>query len=186
MNRGKCLLSALLLGFWLWRLSRTLFLGSGFQCFNCVASSKIWLQLDEGFSRPGIYAFPANVSWMNITQSVPPGFPFNGSLEEERFHSGERLMICQGDKDTGKVRRSWMSAARRITLQIPLHPDCMTIADWEALPGLSTKLAERIEADRRQNGDFETLENLCRVPGIGQGLLRKLKPYFDVETAGGK
>ena len=186
MNRGKCLLSALLLGFWLWRLSRTLFFCSDFQCFDCVASSKIWLQLDEGFSRPGIYAFPVNVSWMDITQHVPPRLPFNGSLEEESFRSGEKLIIYQSDADTGRVRRSWMSAARRIALQIPLHPDCMTIADWEALPGLSTKLAERIEADRRQNGDFKTLENLGRVPGIGQRLLRKLKPYFHVETAGEK
>ncbi|MBQ4491816.1 MAG: hypothetical protein II967_00775, partial [Deltaproteobacteria bacterium] len=116
MNRGKCLLAALLLGFWLWRLSRALFLDSDFQCFDSVAPSKIWLQLDEGFSRPGIYSFPANVSWMEITQSVPPGLPFNGSLEKERFRSGERLIICQSDEDTGRVRRSWMSAARRITL----------------------------------------------------------------------
>ena len=186
MNRGKCLLSALLLGFWLWRLSKTLLFCSDFQCFDCVASSKIWLQLDEGFSRPGIYAFPADVSWMDITLSVPLGVSCNGSLEGERFRSGERLIIHQGDAGTGRVQRSWMSAAQRITLQIPLHPDCMTTADWEALPGLSTKLAERIEADRRQNGDFETLENLCRVPGIGQGLLSKLKPFFHVETAGEK
>ena len=182
MNRGKCLLSALLLGFWLWRLGKTLLFISDFQCSDSSVSSKIWLQLDEGFSRPGIYAFPADVSWREITLSVPPGISFNGSLEGERFHSGEKLMIFQSDTNIIRVQRSWMPAAQRITLQIPLHPDCMTTADWEALPGLSTKLAERIEENRRQNGDFKTLKNLCRIPGIGPGIIYKLKPYFDTET----
>ena len=186
MNRGTCLLSALLLGLWLWRLSETLFLVGDFQCFEDVVSSKIWLQLDEGFSRPGIYAFPVNVSWKEITLKVPPKLSFNGPLEEERFRSGEKLMICQSDPDTIRVRRSWMPAAQRITLQIPLHPDCMTTTDWDVLPGLSTKLAERIEENRRQNGDFKTLENLCRVPGIGPGIIYKLKPYFDTEMVNRK
>jgi len=173
-------LSVLLLGFWLWRLSKALLFVGDFQCFDCTVSSKIWLQLDEGFSRPGIYAFPADVSWEDIMLSVPLEFSFSGgSLEGERFRSGERLMIYQSDAAPVRVRRSWMSAAQRITLQIPLHPDCMTTADWEALPGLSTKLAERIEENRRQNGDFKTLENLCRIPGIGQGIIHKLKPYFN-------
>ena len=183
MNHGKCLLSALLLGFWLWCLSRALFFVGDFQCPDSNVSSKIWLQLDEGFSRLGIYAFPEDTSWRDITLSVPPELSLNNdSLEGERFHSGEKLMICRSDAGPIRVQRSWMSAAQRITLQIPLHPDCMTTADWEALPGLSTKLAERIEENRRQNGDFKTLENLCRIPGIGPGIIYKLKPYFDTET----
>ena len=71
-----------------------------------------------------------------------------------------------------------MAANRRMVLAIPLQPQTMTLDDWQALPGIGPKLATAIELDRQKNGEFCTLADLDRVPGIGPGRLAAWKMYF--------
>lgn len=91
---------------------------------------------------------------------------------------GESFEISSLDGGKATVRRSWMPATQRLLLQIPLHPDRMTVADWEALPGVGPKLAQSIETDRQKNGDFVTFEALDRVKGIGPKKLEEWRGYF--------
>lgn len=50
-----------------------------------------------------------------------------------------------------------------------------------ALPGIGEALAERILAYREEHGPFETVEDLTKVPGIGQGKLAALEGLVTVE-----
>nr|WP_283775430.1 helix-hairpin-helix domain-containing protein [Desulfuromonas sp. CSMB_57] len=54
----------------------------------------------------------------------------------------------------------------------------MTLRDWEALPGIGPKLAERIEEDRQKNGDFGVWSEVQRVKGIGPRRIEALEKYF--------
>lgn len=63
-------------------------------------------------------------------------------------------------------------------LGIPLVPDQMDFADWDALPGIGPELAKTIMDNRQENGDFGSFGALQRVPGIGEKKLKKLKRYF--------
>ena len=47
-----------------------------------------------------------------------------------------------------------MKALEMILLGIPLYPVILDEEDWESLPGIGPMLAERIVADRQNNGDF--------------------------------
>ena len=40
---------------------------------------------------------------------------------------------------------------------------------WETLPGIGAERARNIIADREANGPFRIVEDLTRVPGIGEG-----------------
>jgi len=54
-------------------------------------------------------------------------------------------------------------------------------ADWPEiiqLPGLGEVLAQRVLAERRENGPFRKLDDLVRVPGIGVKTLEKIRPYL--------
>ncbi len=54
-------------------------------------------------------------------------------------------------------------------------------ADWPEiiqLPALGEILAQRIIADREQNGPFRNLDDLTRVNGIGPKTLEKIRPYL--------
>src|SRR5215472_13643535 len=52
------------------------------------------------------------------------------------------------------------------------------------VPGIGESLAQRIEEDRRQQGPFQTFEELRRVSGIGPTTLERLRPWLSVQPAG--
>ena len=49
------------------------------------------------------------------------------------------------------------------------------------LDGIGSKMAERILDYRAENGDFETVEDIMKVSGIGYDTFLKLKEYITVE-----
>ena len=51
----------------------------------------------------------------------------------------------------------------------------------DTLPGIGTVLAGRIIADREENGPYEAVEDITRVPGIGEKILENL---YDLITVG--
>ena len=55
-------------------------------------------------------------------------------------------------------------------------------AEFMALPGIGDVLAERILAYRRENGDFQSPEELLNVEGIGK---KRLEEILDFITIGG-
>lgn len=48
-------------------------------------------------------------------------------------------------------------------------------SELEKIRGIGPSLAQRIVEDREANGRFEELEDLIRVPGIGQAKFEKIK-----------
>lgn len=94
------------------------------------------------------------------------------------FVSGEHLEIIEEVSGKRRLVRTWMPAAQRIGLGVKLHPDRMTLEDWQDLPGVGPILASRIVVDRQNNGDFDTLEQLQRVDGIGLGQIDRLEKFF--------
>lgn len=98
---------------------------------------------------------------------------------DDRLLPGESLKLVKLEGDYLRVERSWLPAQNRILLQIPLHPDRMTVRDWESLPGIGLVLAQSIEVERQKNGDFGELKGLKRVKGIGQKKLEAWQGYFE-------
>ena len=52
-----------------------------------------------------------------------------------------------------------------------------TASEFNLLPSVGPVLAERIVADRKQNGAFVTVNDLSRVPGIGPKTLDQIGDY---------
>ncbi len=60
-------------------------------------------------------------------------------------------------------------------------------AQLALLPGVGGRLADRIVQARADRGRFFAVEDLARVPGIGQRTLQRLRPYAvasPLQTAG--
>ncbi|RIK80777.1 MAG: hypothetical protein DCC67_08900 [Planctomycetota bacterium] len=54
-------------------------------------------------------------------------------------------------------------------------------AEWPELvqlPGVGQTLAQRIVAERRQDGAFRDWDDLRRVSGLGPRTLQRIKPYL--------
>ena len=54
------------------------------------------------------------------------------------------------------------------------------ISELDALDGIGPKLAERIVKHRLENGNFNTVYELCNVNGIGYSTFEKIKDYIKV------
>jgi competence ComEA-like helix-hairpin-helix protein len=54
------------------------------------------------------------------------------------------------------------------------------------IPLITPDLAKKIVKYRKDNGDFQTLEELLQIDGFNRDLLRKMKPFLLLEGIGGK
>lgn len=64
----------------------------------------------------------------------------------------------------------------------PIHLNTAGETELMALPGIGPVLAGRILDYRRENGPFETVEELMNVSGIGE---KRLEAVWDLVTIGG-
>ena len=143
--------------------------------------SGILVGLGAGFPSIGIHQFSDGTlleAVIKMTDLDPSTLVLSAAQAESPLQDGEYLEIESVEGEVVVLTRNWLSAGQRVALSIPLHPDRMTIADWEFLPGIGPRLAETIEADRQLNGDFGSLEGLIRVRGIGPGRIKAFEPYF--------
>jgi len=54
------------------------------------------------------------------------------------------------------------------------------------VPLITPELAKKIVQYRKENGDFQTLEELLQVDGFNRELLRRIKTFLLLEGIGGK
>ncbi len=68
----------------------------------------------------------------------------------------------------------------RESLRVPARLDVNTAQEYELelLPGIGQKRARAIVASRQEQGPFERLEDLMRVPGIGPEIVETLRPHL--------
>jgi competence protein ComEA len=182
-RRGTGLLLVLLLLYSGWQVYRGSFRNSeGPPAFFVENRTGISVLLGKGFPFPGVHQFSDGVNPLDVIKMTglfpAPEISSKGDLLAP-LESGTALEISFNGAKVVEIKRYWMPAGQRVALGIPLHPDRMTLKDWEDLPGIGPRRAETIEKDRQVNGDFSTLERLERVPGIGPGRIKAWRKFFE-------
>ncbi len=181
---GTGLLLFLLLAGLSWQWGRVLFPRGEHPAFFMEETRGVRVALGVGFPSPGVHQFsdgtaPEGVIELTIGEGVDLA-PFSGDLRSP-LEDGESLDLVEDGTGGRLLTRAWMPAGQRMVLGVPLHPGRMSAQDWEALPGIGPKLAEVIEKDRQENGEFATLEALQRVRGVGPKRIESWRPFFCVE-----
>lgn len=71
------------------------------------------------------------------------------------------------------------------TDELKVYKINLNLANWrefDNLPGIGPALAQRIIDDRKNNGRFNSIEELKRVPGIGEAKYEALQDYITLEV----
>ena len=92
---------------------------------------------------------------------TPPGTPAGG---------GGNL---QGASRTG-------TPSAKSTPRVKININTATVQDLEQVPGIGPVIAQRIIADRKQNGPYKAIEDLMRISGIKEEIVAKLRDYVTV------
>lgn len=148
---------------------------------SVVSAPRSWVLLGSGFRSPGVHQFSDGQPLESVISMTPwpatPRFLENPCLAQP-LENGQALDLFLKDGEIVDIFLSWMPAGQRLALGIPLQTDRMSRQDWEDLPGVGPVLAEKIDLDRQENGEFGRLERLRRVRGIGAGRIAAWKKFF--------
>jgi competence protein ComEA len=139
------------------------------------------IRLEGNCVKPGVYQFESNESLGTVINMTVPfllGFSRDQGLFEKILSTGDVVSVTCNDGEHIEITRNSLCVVEKMILGIPLDPNSLTSAEWELLPRIGPTLARRIVQDRQENGDFRSIRDLDRVPGIGAATLRQLKGYL--------
>jgi competence ComEA-like helix-hairpin-helix protein len=91
--------------------------------------------------------------------------------------NGDRLIL----QDSGIVAFSKISGRKSLALGIPIGVNSASVDDLRALPGIGTKLPERIVKYRELKGGFKNIDELINVEGIGKKKIEAIRPFISLD-----
>ncbi len=114
-----------------------------------------------------------NLTKLEISTKVQQAVVADGRPESGKTY---KFKVVRGVIEDVEV--TWMPAALRMTLGIPLCVEQMEESDWDDLPGVGSSLARRFSLWRHENDGNETFRDLLKVPGIGKKRMESWSPFF--------
>ena len=188
-SNGQLLLVACLLLIFSINLNRSLSKQEEGPVLLSGNETSVTVELGSGFPDATVHQFIDGTRLLDVIKLTD--MPVGESVWTEydpktALRSGQRIDLEIKKDLIVALTLSWMPASRRMATGIPLHPDRMTKADWQQLPGIGEKMARRIEQNRQKYGEFGSIWNLKRVPGVGVKLITSWNQYFFTDSPTGK
>lgn len=152
------------------------FLPSGYQ-----SRGQVVFRLQGDQVTPGVYMISSTAhpeSVINMALQFYTQETGKRGLRTRYVYSGDVLNLSALDGKNAEIITNGMGIREKMLLGIPLDPNRMDAPDWENLPGVGPVLAKAIVDDRQIYGDFPSVSDLQRVPGIGKVTLKRLERYF--------
>lgn len=152
------------------------FLPSGAQ-----SRGEVIIRLQGDLIRPGVYLVPNGVdpeTVINMTIRASGGTIGVSGVLPGNICSGDLLTLRSHDSQLVDIKLEHMKVTDKMLLGVPLDPNRMAASEWEQIPGIGPITAKRIVYDRQKYGDFSSIQDLMRVPGIGERKLRQMERYF--------
>jgi competence protein ComEA len=127
---------------------------------------------------PGVYSLPQNarvVEAIKAAGGLKKGADTSDINQARILKDGEQIYVYPAAlSGNGGVSRP---AVRK---NGPIMINRATVKDFESLDGIGPVLANRIVSYRKSNGPFIAIEDLLKVPGIGQSKFAQFKEKLRV------
>ncbi len=152
------------------------FLPSGVQ-----SRGEIVIRIQGDVIRPGIYMVSSGVDPRTVINMTIHASGYNikdSGILPKSIRSGDVLSLVAKDSQLTEIKMEKMNVLEKMLLGVPLDPNRMDVSEWEYIPGIGPATAKKIVYDRQNYGDFSSIRDLLRVPGIGEGKLRHMERYF--------
>ena len=91
---------------------------------------------------------------------------------------GKHLHLTQTVGKPVEITMDNVTSTEKLALGLLLDINSMNVYDWEELPGIGPGIASAIVQNRQIYGDFRSLNDLMRVPGVGEKIFLRIHPYL--------
>jgi competence protein ComEA len=126
---------------------------------------------------PGVYSLPLNARVFEAIKAaggLKKGADTSDINQARILRDGEQIYVYPTTTSAGGVSRP---AVRK---NGPIMINRATVKDFESLDGIGPVLANRIVSYRKIHGPFAAVEDLLKVPGIGQSKFAQFKEKLRV------
>jgi len=126
---------------------------------------------------PGVYSLPLNARVFEAIKAaggLKKGADTSDINQARILRDGEQIYIYPTTTSAGGISQP---AVRK---NGPIMINRATVKDFESLDGIGPVLANRIVSYRKTNGPFAAVEDLLKVPGIGQSKFAQFKEKLRV------
>jgi len=142
-----------------------------------MAQQTLMVDVAGAVVNPGVYSLPLNarvVEAITAAGGLKKGADTSDINQARILKDGEQIYVYPAPTRSGGTSRA---AVRK---NGPIMINRATIKDFESLDGIGPVLANRIVTYRKSNGPFTAIEDLLKVPGIGQSKFAQFKEKLRV------
>jgi competence protein ComEA len=142
-----------------------------------IAQQTLMVDVAGAVVNPGVYSLPLNarvVEAIKAAGGLKKGADTSDINQARILKDGEQIYVYPAAISGVGVSRP---AVRK---NGPIMINRATVKDFESLDGIGPVLANRIVAYRKTNGPFTSIEDLLKVPGIGQSKFAQFKEKLRV------
>ncbi|CAN2235167.1 helix-hairpin-helix domain-containing protein [Candidatus Planktophila dulcis] len=142
-----------------------------------ISQQTLMVDVAGAVVNPGVYSLPLNArvfEAINAAGGLKKGADTSDINQARILRDGEQIYVYPTTTSSGGVARP---AVRK---NGPVMINRATVKDFESLDGIGPVLANRIVSYRKINGPFAAVEDLLKVPGIGQSKFAQFKEKLRV------
>lgn len=143
-----------------------------------ISQQTLMVDVAGAVVNPGVYSLPLNarvVEAIKAAGGLKKGADTSDINQARILKDGEQIYIYPAAlSGNGGVSRPV------VRKNGPIMINRATQKDFESLDGIGPVLASRIVAYRKTNGPFSAIEDLLKVPGIGQSKFAQFKEKLRV------
>ena len=142
-----------------------------------ISQQRLMVDVAGAVMNPGVYSLPLNARVFEAIKAaggLKKGADTSDINQARILRDGEQIYVYPTTTSSGGVARPAMRKNG------PVMINRATVKDFESLDGIGPVLANRIVSYRKINGPFAAVEDLLKVPGIGQSKFAQFKEKLRV------
>ena len=142
-----------------------------------ISQQRLMVDVAGAVVNPGVYSLPLNARVFEAIKAaggLKKGADTSDINQARLLKDGEQIYVYPASSSARGVARPAMRKNG------PIMINRATVKDFESLDGIGPVLANRIVSYRKINGPFAAVEDLLKVPGIGQSKFAQFKEKLRV------
>jgi len=142
-----------------------------------ISQQTVMVDVAGAVIHPGVYSLPLNarvVEAIKAAGGLKKGADTSDINQARILKDGEQIYVYPYTTSNAKTSRT------SIRKNGPILINRATTKEFESLDGIGPVLANRIITYRKANGPFTAIEDLLKIPGIGQSKFAQFKEKLRV------